>query len=175
VKKVLAFSTDKAEVVDYYRAWTKKADRWTKEAKKVAKQFCPAPGLERLETAALGSRELSGYKWFGPKADIPVGWRVVKDFWLVPKLSTTEGKAAKAAFAALGPLDDPRLSLPGIPHDWFGQLPAMVPLPLSKKRETWTALWIRYGENWNGGDRVDQSIWTPRSLAQYYAATEDDE
>ena len=133
--------------------------------KKAALQLSPLPDLERLETGFGIDRQWTGYKYFGRKEDIPAGWKIIKECWLVPKVSTVIGKEADAIIREVGHLEDPRQHMPGLLFDWFGQQPAM--------RLVGDTLWMRFGDDWDDKpSRVDKTIWVPRTLAEYYTATE---
>ena len=164
-----AFSSDNPAVLGHWRACAARAKSWHDQIEVIAPQFCPVEGLERLETGFFGDREWTGFKFYGRKADIPDGWRSLggrHDFWLVPKVSTAIGKAAKAAMADVGPLRDPREDMQGLRHDLLGQQPAM--------RLVDGTIWMRFGDDWTDqkDSRVDKTIWVPRTLAEYYTATE---
>jgi hypothetical protein len=158
-KETPALRSSHQKVLDWWDQYLDDHHSWHERCNKLAEEIAPFEGAQALTLDGF-STIFGGYR--APSgASKYEGWRLDKKHWrLVPHRSTPTGKAIAAKIKELGPLRDPRMSIPGVPTD-------LISLPGLAKygNEVW--LEFNYPRK-----SYNPELWTPAPLSQYHIARE---
>lgn len=167
--KPYAFYSNAQVVLDWWAAWKEHEKAHRDALDRIAPEVAPYEGAEPAVIGAWVNFTFDGFirDW---KRDIPDGWKKGgrDGQWILPKLSTKEGKAIQAKMREVPPHVELRRFNGGIPGTkldlYFGQPPAMS---LGE-----TDAWMHFSEDWDNLDAIDPDVWEVRRLSEYYIAAE---